>query len=43
MEAPCPSLLLVHCRTEAVLTVAIINHVICNEWEINPKYKKVLS
>ena len=37
------ALLLVYNRTEAVLTVAIINNVICNEWEINPKYKKVLS
>ena len=43
MEAPCPSLLLVHRGTEAVLTVAMINSVIYNKWEINPEYKKVLS
>ena len=43
MEAPCLGLLLVHHGTEAVLTVAMINSVICNKWEINPEYKKVLS
>ena len=43
MEAPCPGLLLIHREIEAVLTVAMINSVIYNKWEINPEYKKVLS
>ena len=36
-------LLLVHCGTEAILTIAVKDYVICNKWEINPEYKKVLS
>ena len=43
MEAPCLGLLLVHRGTEAVLTVAMINSVIYNKWEINAEYKKVLN
>ena len=43
MEAPCPGLLLVHHKTEAILIVAMINSVIYNKWEIIPEYKKILS
>jgi hypothetical protein len=28
---------------ETVLVAPRIEHVICNRWEINPEYKKVLS
>ena len=37
------ALLLVHGGTEAVLTVAMIDCTICNMWELNPEYEKVLS
>ena len=37
------ALLLVHGGTEAILTVAMIHHIIYNKWEINPEYEKVLS
>ena len=36
-------LLLIHYRSKAVLTVAVVHHVISNNREINPKYEKVLS
>jgi hypothetical protein len=32
-----------HCRIKAVDTVAIIHLPICNKWEQNPEYEKVLS
>ena len=37
------ALLLVHGGIEVVLIVAMIHGIICNKWEINPEYKKVLS
>ena len=36
-------LFLIHYRSKAVLTVAMVHHVIYNNREINPKYEKVLS
>ena len=36
-------LFLIHYRSKAVLTVAVVHHVIGNNREINPEYKKVLS
>jgi hypothetical protein len=36
-------LVLVSSREEAVPAVTIVEQVICNRWEINPEYKKVLS
>jgi hypothetical protein len=30
-------------REKAILTTTKVEPVICNRWEINPKYKKVLS
>ena len=36
-------LFLIHCRSKAVLTVAVVHHVICNNKKINPKYEKILS
>jgi len=35
--------LLVHGWREAVLAVPMIHCTICNKWEINPEYEKVLS
>jgi hypothetical protein len=35
--------LLIHSRREAVLAVAMIYSTICNKWEINSEYEKVLS
>jgi hypothetical protein len=32
-----------HCRIKAVDTVAVIHPPICNKWEQNPEYEKVLS
>jgi hypothetical protein len=32
-----------HRRIEAVDTVAVIHLPICNKWEQNPEYEKVLS
>ena len=40
MEAPCPSLLLVHNGKEAILKVAAVQGIICNKWEINPEYRR---
>ena len=37
------ALLLVHGEIEAVLIVAMIDCNICNKWEINLEYEKVLS
>jgi hypothetical protein len=36
-------LVLISGREEVVLGTPRIEHVICNIWEINPEYKKVLS
>ena len=36
-------LLFIHYRSKAVLTVAVVHHVIYNNREINPEYEKVLS
>jgi hypothetical protein len=33
----------IHSGGEIVLVVAMIHHIICNKWEINPEYEKVLS
>jgi hypothetical protein len=30
-------------REKAVLVATVIEKVICNRWDINPEYKKVLS
>jgi hypothetical protein len=30
-------------REKAVLATTVIEKVICNRWEINPEYEKVLS
>ena len=36
-------LFLIHYRSNAMLTVAVVHHVIYNNREINPEYEKVLS
>jgi hypothetical protein len=36
-------LILISGREETVLAAPKIEQVICNRWEINPKYEKVLS
>ena len=36
-------LFLIHSRSKAVLTVAVVHHVIYNNREINTEYEKVLS
>jgi hypothetical protein len=37
------TLSITHRRIKAVDTVAVIHLPICNKWEQNPKYEKVLS
>jgi len=37
------AILLVHGGREAILAVPMVYSTICNNWEINPKYEKVLS
>ena len=36
-------LFLIHYMNKVVLTVAVVHHVIYNNREINPEYKKILS
>jgi hypothetical protein len=36
-------LILVSSREEAILAATKVELVICNRWEINPEYEKVLS
>jgi hypothetical protein len=36
-------LVLISGREEAVLVAPRVEQVICNRWEINPEYEKVLS
>jgi hypothetical protein len=36
-------LVLISSREEAVLVATKVELVICNSWEINPEYEKVLS
>ena len=36
-------LFLIHYRSKAVLIVAVVHHIICNNRKINPEYEKVLS
>ena len=36
-------LFVIHYRSKAVLTVAVVHHVICNNREINLEYEKVLN
>jgi hypothetical protein len=36
-------LVLISSREEAVLVAPRVEQVICNRWEINPEYEKVLS
>jgi hypothetical protein len=36
-------LILIFGREEAVLVAPRIEQVICNRWEINPEYEKILS
>jgi hypothetical protein len=36
-------LILISSREEAVLAATKVELVICNRWEINPEYEKVLS
>jgi hypothetical protein len=36
-------LILISGQEEAILAAPRVEQVICNKWEINPKYEKVLS
>jgi hypothetical protein len=36
-------LVLVSSREEAVFAATRVEQVICNRWEINPEYKKILN
>jgi hypothetical protein len=43
-ERPLPMVLsFIHHRIKAVDTIAVVYLSICNKWEQNPKYEKVLS
>jgi hypothetical protein len=37
------NLILISDREEAVFVATGVEQVICNKWEINPEYEKVLS
>jgi hypothetical protein len=34
--------LLIYNRSHKVLAIAVIHHIFCNKWEINPEYENVL-
>jgi hypothetical protein len=42
-EAAPNSLVFIPGREKAVLAATVIEKVICNRWEINPEYEKVVS